>query len=179
MDPDNHPSTLESKRRYDTHNNRPEDEGYQAFFAGLVEALKSRRLPPAKVLDYGTGQGSALPPLLEALGYEVALYDPIYEPNSIVLNQKYDIVTCTETMEHFAKPGQEFEKLVKMLPSQGFLAMMSLWLTKNQDFETWWYKNDLTHISFYTEETLAWIASRWNMHLEVLSGRLAMFQKIA
>lgn len=177
LDPSSHPSSAESKQRYDTHNNNPEDEGYQAFFAELVEALKSRRPPPAKVLDYGTGQGSALPPLLSALGYEVALYDPLYVPDSKVLNKTYDVVTCTETMEHFAKPGQEFEKLVKMLPSKGILAVMSLWLAKKQDFDSWWYKNDLTHISFYTEDTLSWMASNWNLHLEVLSDRLALFRK--
>lgn len=177
LEPCSHPSISESKQRYDTHNNRPDDPGYQAFFTPLVEALTSRKMVPAKVLDYGTGNGSALPPLLRTLGYEVVLFDPIYASDTIVLNEPYDVVTCTETMEHFAQPGKEFEKLVKLLKSNGLLIVMSLWLEQKQNFDSWWYKNDFTHISFYQEETLSWIAARWNLGLDVLNSRLAVFQK--
>ena len=170
-----HPSPDAARRRYETHNNQPNDPDYQAFFQPLLQALLAKSSAPAQVLDYGSGSGSPLPFMLKGLGYEVAVYDPLFKPDSGPLAGTYDIVTCTETMEHFGEAGAEMRKALDLLKPRGILALMSLWLQESQDFHTWWYKNDPTHISFYSPRTLAWMAQAWNLELQILGTRMAFF----
>ena len=172
-----HLSESAARARYETHRNDPKDPGYRKFFEPLVDALSARLKAPARILDYGTGTASALPGMLGERGYILRTYDPLFRPDVESLAERYDAVTCTETFEHFSQPAREFDKLQSLLRPGGVLAVMTLLLQPGQDFATWWYREDPTHVAFYEEETLRWIAGHWRWKIEILSSRLMLFSK--
>ena len=116
-------------------------------------------------LDFGCGPGPALAAMLEELGGDVHLYDPQFYPDNSVLNKSYDIVTCTEVVEHFRDPAGSWEQLIGAVKSGGILAIMTQLITDSTDYQKWWYKNDPTHIVFYRRETMEYIASAFKLEI--------------
>jgi hypothetical protein len=128
------------------------------------------RLPAAsRGLDYGCGPGPALAAILREAGHDMTLYDPFFHPNSGQLTQVYDFVTCTETAEHFHRPAEEFTRLMALVRPGGWLAIMTSFQTDDARFRNWHYRMDPTHVVFYREETLRYLAaaSGWSCAVPV------------
>ncbi|MFK5883694.1 MAG: class I SAM-dependent methyltransferase, partial [Candidatus Izemoplasma sp.] len=98
------------------------------------------------------------------LGLDMYMFDPFYHNNSEYLNHKYNLITTTEVAEHFFNPMKEFEHLSGLLAPGGYLVIMTSFRTMPiEDFTNWWYRRDATHVSFYTEDTLNFIANKYNL----------------
>ena len=175
--PGDHPSPEQELLRYAIHQNDPSDPRYRAYLSPLVEALAPHLATRAEGLDYGSGPGPALPVMLEERGFRVTLYDPFFAPDAAVLAREYDFITCSETAEHFAKPAEEFERFDRILRPGGWLGVMTQLLTEDTDFGRWHYARDVTHLCFYTRDTMAWIAGRHGWSLEYPHPRVALFRK--
>jgi SAM-dependent methyltransferase len=160
-----HISSSEESIRYSHHQNHAEDEGYKNFLNRLLLPLKSFLPEDFTALDFGCGPGPALAAMLQELGGEVHLYDPQFYHQDSVLNHCYDVVTCTEVVEHFREPSKSWEQLVGAVKPNGILAIMTQFLTQSTDYQKWWYKNDPTHIVFYGRETLEFIARKFNLEI--------------
>ena len=96
-----------------------DDPGYRRFLSKLADPLRGRLAPGAHGLDYGCGPGPALAAMLREAGHEMALYDPVYYPDTAPLQARYDFVTCTEVAEHFHAPAQEFDRMGALLRPGG------------------------------------------------------------
>ena len=168
----------DEKERYLEHNNEINDPEYRSFLSKLVIPLKEKILPSSKGLDFGCGHGPALADMLKEDGFEVLLYDPFFYPDTNVLSQQYDFITCTETAEHFYDPFKEFNTLNNLLKPGGWLGIMTCFLTTDDMFENWYYRRDPTHVTFYAEKTFQVIASQRNWICEVQSKDIALLQKI-
>jgi 2-polyprenyl-3-methyl-5-hydroxy-6-metoxy-1,4-benzoquinol methylase len=94
-----------------------------------------------------------------------------------VLETTYDFIVCCEVIEHFHKPSKEFQLLFELLKPGGFLFCMSQQIPEHQSFEEWYYKNDPTHVIFYSEENLQWIKKRFGFSEVLLDGRLISLKK--
>jgi hypothetical protein len=46
----------------------------------------------------------------------------------------------------------------------GVLAIMTQMITKETDFSTWYYKNDPTHICFFSKQTMRYLAQQWGVY---------------
>lgn len=171
-----HPSAEEERRRYETHNNDPSDEGYRSFLRQVADPLSERIAPPAQGLDFGSGPGPTLSIMLEERGFEMAVYDPFFAADNNVLNRTYDFITCTETAEHFHAPAEEFDRLYGMLRPGGWLSVMTQW-ADGKDFKHWYYARDVTHVCFYSSKTMAWLADRFGYDLETPRRNVALFRK--
>ena len=171
-------SKKQEKARYDLHENNPEDEGYRNFLNQFLEPMIQRiGPPPLKGLDFGSGPDPVLSKMLEARGYDMTLYDPYYAQNPIVLEKKYDFVTCTETFEHFYHPGKEWELLYCLFKHGGWLGIMTQLVEDLQDFPDMHYITDMTHVTFYSRETFIYLAEKGNLHVEFEQDNLIFFQK--
>jgi hypothetical protein len=42
-------------------------------------------------------------------------------------------------------------------------------------FSRWHYKNDPTHICFYSEATLKWLAAKYHLQMELIDKDVAIF----
>jgi SAM-dependent methyltransferase len=165
-----YPSLEAERAEYDLHQNRVDDAGYRAFLSRLAEPLSARLSAGARGLDFGCGPGPALAALLQDRGFEVSLYDSYYFPDTSVLAAQYDFVCATEVVEHLHHPGRELLRLRAMLRPGGWLGVMTK-LVRNRDaFRNWHYKNDPTHVCFFSQSTWQWWAREHALELQIIGA---------
>ncbi|MDD2760691.1 MAG: class I SAM-dependent methyltransferase [Methylomonas sp.] len=174
--PSQHLSLSEEKALYDLHENSLDDPGYRKFLSRLAEPLQSRLKPGAKGLDYGCGPGPLLAHLLTQQGYRVELYDPFYADSPCVLQDRYDFISCTEVVEHFRQPHEEFRRLFGLLTPGGYLGLMTKLVINADAFSRWHYKNDSTHVCFYSRETLDWLAALYRSDIDIIGRDVVIFR---
>jgi SAM-dependent methyltransferase len=174
-----HPTRSEERREYEQHRNALDDPGYRRFLNTLLEPLLPKLTPGAQGLDYGCGPGPALAAMLEQQGHPTQLYDPFFFRDESVLQRRYDFITCTETAEHFHRPNQEFERLDRLLRPGGWLGVMTRFQSDDSRFARWHYRRDPTHVVFYRQETMRWLAQRFGWAVQLLAPSVALFQKQA
>lgn len=177
MDPADRPGPGDEQARYATHRNDPQDQGYRDFLDRLAAPLATRLPPGSRGLDYGSGPGPTLSLMMAERGFPMRIWDPFFAPDPQPLDDRYDFITCTETMEHFHSPGEEFRRLEGLLKPGGWLGVMTGILHPEVDFATWWYVRDPTHVAFYTPRSLAWIAARYGWTLETVGPGAVIFRK--
>ncbi len=154
-----HLDAAAEKDQYDRHQNSFENTGYVTM---LQDFLNQSVLPyknQGNALDFGSGPGPVLFELLKRNGFTANHFDPFYHADMTVWEHQYTVITSTEVFEHLADPNQVFKQLFEHLEPDGILAIMTLFRPEdNAIFNTWWYRRDPTHISFYTEKALAYFA---------------------
>ncbi|HUF21633.1 MAG TPA: class I SAM-dependent methyltransferase, partial [Burkholderiales bacterium] len=164
-------------RHYALHENDPADAAYRAFLERLTTPLAERLPAGAQGLDFGSGPGPTLSFMLEELGFDMQIYDPFFASDPALLLRTYDFIACTETVEHFFSPADEFDLLDRMVRPGGWLGIMTGLLTADREFADWHYVRDPTHVSLYRPATMDWIAARYGWNLQ-LSGRdVVLFRK--
>lgn len=176
LDPRDRLGQEEERARYLLHRNDVYDQGYRSFASPLVEAVAARQERGDKGLDFGAGPGPVASKMLEEMGYETRLYDPFFHDDPAALAASYDYIICSEVMEHFYDPAKEFALLRRRLVPGGRLYCMTEMLRDGVDFARWHYKEDPTHVFFYAERTLRWIAERIAFGGVEAKGRLIVFQ---
>lgn len=164
------------KAVYDQHENNPLDAGYRQFLNRLAQPLLARIGTQQQGLDFGCGPGPTLSVMMQEQGHHVALYDPYYQPEEGVLQQRYDFVTSTEVVEHFCQPQQDWQKLMSCIKPGGWLGIMTKLAHGNDAFASWHYKNDPTHVSFYSQQTMTWIARQYACQVEFFGADVILFQ---
>lgn len=162
---------------YDLHENDTGEPGYRRFLSRLAEPLLARLAPSSEGLDFGCGPAPALAAMLEDWGHRVALHDLYYHPAPELLERQWDFITATEVVEHLAQPARELERLWHCLKPGGWLAIMTKRVRDQQAFQTWHYKNDLTHISFFSDDTFKWLAKRWTAELDIVGADVVLLRK--
>jgi SAM-dependent methyltransferase len=176
--PNDRPDRDEEFARYETHENKPEDEGYRNFLSQLFDPLNDLLESKSKGLDFGSGPGPTLSLMFEEAGHEMSLYDSFYDDNPSVFKETYDFITATEVVEHLFHPRQELERLWRCLRPGGYLGIMTKIAEDDVDFfEDWHYRLDITHVTFYTQETFRWLAKNWKASLDFPADRVIIFQK--
>ncbi|MBD9356629.1 class I SAM-dependent methyltransferase [Methylomonas albis] len=162
---------------YDLHQNDVDDPGYIKFLCRLAKPLLERLPNNSEGLDYGCGPGPALADLLKAQGHRMKLYDPFYADFPEHLQQAYDFIVCTEVVEHFRAPKSEFDTLFDLLKPGGWLGIMTKLVVDAEAFAKWHYKNDQTHISFFSRPTFYWLAARYNCQIEFIGNDVIILQR--
>lgn len=145
------------KERYETHNNDVNDIRYQKFVSPITNAIEKEFSNITKGLDYGCGTGPVATFVLEKKGYQINLYDPFFHPNENYKDELYDFIICCEVMEHFFTPNQQFLKMKNLLKPNAKLYCKTKMISSNisvQDFKAWYYKDDPTHVFFYSPKSL-------------------------
>ena len=91
----------------------------------------------------------------------MALYDPFYAPDPTVFNRQYDFITASEVVEHLRCPGEELNRLWTVLKPGGWLGVMTKMVIDRQAFGSWHYKEDQTHVCFFSRAVFSWLAASW------------------
>lgn len=166
------------KAAYNHHHNSPDDPAYRRFLSRLFLPMKKRLPPGSHGLDFGSGPGPTLSVMFEEVGHTVAIYDPCYANERSVLQQPYDFITASEVVEHLHQPKHELEKLWNILKPGGTLGIMTKRVLNREAFATWHYKNDLTHVCFFSTSTFQWLALQWQAELTIIGQDVVLFQKL-
>lgn len=177
LSPEFYLSPEDELSRYLLHENSPEDCHYRKFLSRLTDHLIPKLHSGAHGLDFGSGPGPTLSIMLEEAGFPMAIYDPYFAQNTFPLEHTYDFITCTETVEHFYRPGREFHRFNQLLRRGGWLGIMTEMLASDEDFANWWYHREPTHVCFYKQETMAWIAAQHGWKVEYPRKNVTLFYK--
>ncbi|TPN84796.1 methyltransferase domain-containing protein [Aquimarina algicola] len=171
-------SKNQERERYNLHQNDVYNLGYQNSVSTIIEKVVNNHSKHDKGLDFGSGTNSVVSYLLKNKNYDILEYDPIFKnKNDVLLDSNYDYIICCEVVEHFYRPIQEFQLLSRLLKPNGTLYCKTKLFTENINFDTWWYKNDPTHVFFYTPKSINWIKNKFNFgHVEVAKD-VIIFQK--
>ena len=172
-----HLTPAEEKAQYDLHENNPKDSDYRQFLSRLSDPLIRKLSPNSSGLDFGCGSGPTLSVILEEAGHQVALYDPFYQPDSTTLKATYDFITATEVLEHLCHPRRDLESLWNRLRKSGWLGVMTKRAKDRELFAKWHYKQDPTHVCFWSDASFQWLADHWNARLELIEPDVALLQK--
>jgi SAM-dependent methyltransferase len=175
--PEQYLSVDEEKSIYDKHQNNPDDLGYRKFLNKLLIPLTQNLKNAAQGLDFGSGPGATISVMLEEEGFHVSDYDLFYANKPELLTQTYDFITCTEVIEHLHNPHQELSLLTRLLKQNGHFGIMTKRVLDKNKFSTWHYKNDLTHVCFYSDETFKFIAKHWDYALQIINSDSVILQK--
>ncbi len=154
------PSLKEEKTQYDYHDNSFENSGYVDYLNRFATEAVDPFIKAGKGLEFGSGPGPVLFALLKKRGFDMRHYDPFYHPEQSVFKTTYDLITSTEVFEHFQNPLKEIKRLISLLKPGGILAVMTCFHPKNDAvFLKWWYRRDITHLVFYTENTFKYLTT--------------------
>ncbi|ADK81523.1 Methyltransferase type 12 [Sediminispirochaeta smaragdinae DSM 11293] len=165
LDPATLPQPEAERSRYALHQNRPTDEAYLAFLRRLADPLCRLLNAGAGGLDYGCGPVPVLAKLLEQKGMSIACYDPFFFPEQSVLEHRYDFITCCEVAEHFHRPKEEFSRMAQLLRPGGILGIMTSFFRETINFVDWYYRQDFTHVSFYTKKSMEYVADHFGFEI--------------
>lgn len=167
----------EEKNRYLHHISSMEDTGYYNFVRPIIKKVKQELDKGSVGLDYGCGHTPVLSEHLKKNGYEMSVFDPIFHKDPKIFNRLYDFIVCCEVMEHFYHPMEEFQKLSNLLPSSGKLICKTHLFEPELNFDSWYYKNDPSHVMIYQQSTLHWIRKNCRFRHVKIDQRLITFSK--
>lgn len=165
------------RAEYALHRNSIDDPGYRRFLARLAEPLVARLPAAANGLDFGCGPGPALACMLREQGMQVAVYDPFFFPAREVLDGRYDFITATEVVEHLHRPGEELQRLWQLLRPGGLLGVMTKLVLDREAFARWHYKNDPTHVCFFSRQTWRWWARQQGAELTFIGADVILLHR--
>lgn len=174
----------QEQERYLRHTNTLEDSGY----VDMLKTFINKSITPFQqniktALDFGSGPGPVLSQLLREMGYETDIYDIYFAPEKVYPDKTYDLITCTEVLEHLKDPLETLWMLKDRLNPGGILAVMTLFhpvydisstpgqLPCEIVFKDWWYRRDPTHISFFRPETFYYVAKLLAMTILIMDEK--------
>jgi hypothetical protein len=170
-------SKQEEKKRYDLHQNNSEDQNYRKFLNRIFLPMKEKLLLGSFGLDFGSGPGPTLSVMFQEIGHKVDLYDYFYAQDSSVFQKEYDFITATEVLEHLHHPQKELDRLWACLKQDGTLGIMTKLVLNKDAFAFWHYKNDPTHVCFFSKTTFYWLADKWQAEVSFIDNDVIIFYK--
>ncbi len=168
---------VSERAEYDLHENTMDDPGYRRFLSRLYQPLTARLEPGGRGLDFGCGPGPALAAMFTEAGFDMSLYDIFYAPDEGVFSSSYDFISATEVVEHLHHPARELPRLWRCLCPGGWLGVMTKLVTSPEAFANWHYKNDPTHVCFFSRESWHWWADNMNARVEFIGADVILLQK--
>jgi hypothetical protein len=170
-------SAEEELKRYNLHQNSPDDKKYKKFLSRLYKPLNDKLSPCSSGLDFGSGPGPTLHRMFMECGHKMNIYDCFYADDQSVFALTYDFITATEVVEHLFNPQQELDRLWLCLKPGGLIGIMTSLVESKEAFKNWYYKKDETHVAFYSEKTFKWLQRKWKASLEFVDNGVVIFRK--
>jgi hypothetical protein len=136
----------------------------------------------ANYLDWAGGYGIFVR-LMRDIGFNFYWSD-LYSDNLFAKGSEFNksdsikLITCFEVFEHLENPIEQIEKLLDL--SDNLLISTELFDSqKIPKIDEWYYYSPThgQHISFFSIETLRYIASRYDLHLVSNNFNLHLFSK--
>lgn len=149
-----------------------QEKGYVEFLTSfLKESVIPRVKPGARVLDFGSGPVPVFSWLLQREGYQVDSFDIYFCPDRGWEKKHYQAIILMEVLEHISDPMTVLEALKKRLLPGGFIFIRTgIHFEDVPRFDTWWYRQDPTHIAFFSIRTIRYAAAALKLRLVSLEN---------
>jgi len=177
VNPDQRLDAKQEKAHYDLHENDPNDQGYRRFLSRVADPILERIEPNSNGLDFGCGPGPTLSLMLQEQGHTISLYDIYYHPEASVLEKSYDFITATEVIEHLYEPNKVWQQWLNLVKPGGWIGLMTKMVIDVEAFASWHYKNDQTHVVFFSRKTFHYLAERDQLKLEFIGNDVILLRK--
>lgn len=170
-------SAKAEKAIHDQHENNLADDGYRRFLSRLATPLIEKLEPSSCGVDFGCGPGPLLAMMMQESGLNMSLYDIYYYPDNQVLERSYDFMTATEVIEHLYDPKTVWQTWLNLVKPGGWIGIMTKLVNDVESFSRWHYKNDFTHVCFYSRSTFHYLAERDKLQLEFVGNDVILLRK--
>ena len=170
------PDNASEKQRYELHDDDTNASGYRKFVSPITSSITKDFKVGDEGLDFGAGTSAIISVVLNEHNYKISNYDPFFHVFPELLEKKYDYISSCEVIEHFYNPYKEFSLLKSMLKDGSKLYLMTEVYDEGIDFASWYYKNDPTHVFFYSKETFEWIKQKFEFSSMKIEKRLVVFE---
>jgi hypothetical protein len=175
-DPKHHLSREEEKNRYLVTSQQQDKSVHDHDLHEIIDPALKYITPEMKGLDYGCGPEPLLSEILTEKSFRCYNYDPLFDfghPEEV-----YDYIFATECLENFFVPANDLHKIDELLKIGGYLFVTTAQTPKIENFDKWSYKDEPTHVSFYSKATFDYIAKKFNYNIVYNDEkRCVIFQK--
>jgi SAM-dependent methyltransferase len=142
-----------------------------AVVARLWNAIKQQ----TRVLDYGGGNDEFCAGL-RANGFPIAVtYDPMVPEHARRPDEKFDLVTCFETLEHLPDPAAGIASILECAAETGLIFFTTC--VQPGEFDAiglnWWYVGPRNgHVSIFSKQALSHAFGRHDYKLASFSDNI-------
>ena len=169
-------SSSEEESIYNLHENNPSDPRYRDFMNRLLVPFDKHI--KGEGLDFGCGPGPVISTMLKDRNVEIFEYDPIFKNDLDLIDRHYDFIISTEVVEHIYNLKEDFEKVLSLLRPLGALGLMTSFYPSDMNaFKGWGYKNDPTHVRFFSEKTFHWIADQYDLEINIPRANVIILKR--
>lgn len=165
------------KQRYGRARQAGKQKQLARFIHPLLEQLQSLQPAPLFGLNFGRVLSEEGLQQLNDAGHHLQQFDPFFAADHQLLHDQYDFICCFRVFEHFRTPAKEWDLIQKLIKPNGWLAISTPLLTSLETFPKWHYKNNPTHVSFYQQQTFAYLASLGQFKLIFAAQDFILMQK--
>ncbi len=155
----------------EAHYKKQQAETDASFWKEQVDALltiSAKYVPrPKKILDFGAGSGE-ITKEIRSRGLDCTSLEPMEDGflKDQSFGEKFDIIFAVEVIEHIQNLWEELREMEEVLSPGGVMVFSTILTDKfvyeanSVDvFREWFYKDDQTHVSFFCNETMSYIAN--------------------
>lgn len=159
---------------------RTPDGGNAGCYPHILSLAQSCGIAPVKALDFGCGNAGLIRFLrangIPAYGIDRVPVDNdmrpfVFEDFGKLPDMKFDLITAIEVFEHLPDPAPVLDELLARLSPEGFLfittALTNRAMAHIKYFPHWIYQKDSTHIGFFAERTMEYLAHKNGLELQV------------
>lgn len=139
---------------------------WNKVIATILPLLETHHVP-RRILDFGAGSGD-FSKTLRSRGFDVTEYEPMrhVKTGSQDYPVLFDCIIALEVIEHIQNLQEVFAMLSRWLAPGGMLFFSTVIIEPSPDpahkqhqFQNYWYKDDLTHVNFFTVPAIEMLAS--------------------
>lgn len=173
------PAPEAERARYLLHRNDPAEPGYRAWLGAFMDAIRPYLRDGVEILDFGSGPVPALGSLAAERGYGYRPYDPYFAPDGAWRSRRWEAIAVHEVAEHLAEPAVIFAELAAALAPGGILALRTRFQPAGlEGFARWRYRQDSTHVGFFTPSCLSRAMDRLGLEHAHDDGReIAIYRR--
>lgn len=151
--------SIEKERaRYEHHQNESEDPAYLNYLSKIAKDCVPHLNQGAEGLDFGCGPSPLLANIFSQHGFSTNSYDLFFHPCLDYQTKNYDFIILSEVIEHLRNPMEVMTMLRGLLKPHGTFFIKTKFYPERKLFDDWFYKRDVTHIQFFNEASLNYLA---------------------
>lgn len=174
-----------AEKHYKSQWNNADDDFWKQQVDALVGVIQKYKMPMGRLLDFGSGSGE-ITKEFQRRGIEAEPLDPMI--NGLLKDQnysyKFDVVVGVEVIEHLPNMWEELKEIENHLSHDGIMLFTTNitepFINSSNEvdvFKAWWYKDDPTHVSFFSNKSIFRLAEIMHYTADIYGTQLFVLKR--
>ena len=174
-----------AEKHYKSQWNNADADFWKRQVDGLLGVIHRYQMPVGRLLDFGSGAGG-ITKEFQARGIDATPLEPMINGYLKDLNypDKFDVVVGVEVIEHLPDMREELKEIERVLSTDGIMLFTTV-LTDSfidsvnevEQFKGWWYKDDPTHVSFFSRKSVFRLAELMHHAADIYGTQLFVLRR--